>query len=178
MDAGLKERLFVIRRAAGAAWYDGVGAGQVDLEQLIPDVPPEEVTEDDLQGPLRDEIADTFGFGSRAFRVLPAGLIAATREALAAHKPSERKRLLEFAPLRLRANDYVGPYGPEAIVAVLSGVDAAAFSSELEPPDPHDLRVVSSYLAEPPYGRLTIDEGTPEERAAQLLETQAALAAV
>jgi hypothetical protein len=178
MDAGLKERLFVIRRAAGAAWYDGIGAGQVDLEQLIPDVPPEEVTEEDLQGPLRDEIAGTFGFGSRAFRVLPAGLVAATREALAAHKPSERKRLLEFAPLRLRANEYVGPYGPEAIVAVLSGVDAAAFSSELEPPDPHDLKVVSSYLAEPPYGRLTIDEGTPEERAAQLLETQAALAAV
>ena len=38
--------------------------------------------------------------------------------------------------------------------------------------------VVSSYLAQPPYGRLTIDEGTPEERAAQLLETQAALTAV
>ena len=28
MDAGLKERLFVVRRAAGAPWYAGIGAGQ------------------------------------------------------------------------------------------------------------------------------------------------------
>ena len=182
MDAGLKERLFVVRRAAGAPWYAGIGAGQVDLERLIPDEPPDEVTEDELQGPLRDEIARTFGFGSRAFRVLPAGLVAATREAIADQKPSDRKRLLEFEPLRLPSaegsNGYIGPYGPEAIVAVLGGVDAAAFSSELELPDPHDLKVISSFLAEPPYGRLTVDEGTPEERAAQLLESQGALAAV
>ena len=46
------------------------------------------------------------------------------------------------------------------------------------PADPRDLKVVSSFLAEPPYGRLTIDEGTPEERAAELLQTQGALAAV
>ena len=182
MDAGLKERLFVVRRAAGAPWYAGIGAGQVDLERLIPDEPSEEVTEDELQGPLRDEIARTFGFGSRAFRVLPAGLVAAAREALADQKPSDRKRLLEFELLPLpsaeRSNGYVGPYGPEAIVAVLGGVDATASSSELEPPNPHDLKVISSFLAEPPFGRLTIDEGTPEERAAQLLETHGALAAV
>jgi hypothetical protein len=182
MDTGLKERLFVVRRASGAPWYEGIGAGQVDLEMLIPDEPPDEVTEDELQGPLRDEIARTFGFGSRAFRVLPAGLVAATREAMAEQKPSDRKRLLEFELLGLpsadRSNGYVGPYGPEAIVAVLGGVDATAFSSELEPPNPHDLKVISSFLAEPPFGRLTIDEGTPEERAAQLLETHGALAAV
>ena len=56
---------------------------------------------------------------------------------------------------------------------MLGGVDAAAFSSELELPDPHDLKVISSFLAEPPYGRLTVDEGTPEERAAQLLRRRA-----
>jgi hypothetical protein len=180
VDAGVKERLFVIRRSAGAAWYDGIGAGQVDLERLIPDEPPDEVTEEELQGPLRDEIARTFGLGSRAFRVLPPGLVAATREALAGQKPSERKRLLEFAPLRApeRSAGYVGPYGPEAIVAVLCGADAETFSSEVEPPDPNDLKVISSFLAEPPFGRLTIDEGTPEERAAELLETTRALAAV
>src|SRR5581483_6960791 len=131
MDAGLKERLFVVRRAAGAAWYEGIGAGQVDLERLVPDEPPDEVGEEELQGPLREEIARTFGFGSRAFRVLPAGLVAATREAIADQEPSERKRLLEFAPLAASGRDgpYVGPYGPEAIVAVLEGVDAMAFSS-------------------------------------------------
>jgi hypothetical protein len=217
LDAGLKERLFVVRRSGGAAWYGGIGAGQVDLERLIPDEPPDEVGEEELQGPLRDEIARTFGFGSRAFRVLPAGLLAATRHAIARQKPSERKRLLEFAPLtppapelelpdrfvavshgsRLRvpsvdlepldratqaavlarSSGYVGAWGPEAIVAVLCGVDAAAFSSEVEPPDEHDLRVVSSYLSEPPFGRLTVDEGTPEERAAQALQARA-LAAV
>jgi hypothetical protein len=224
LDNGLKERLFVIRRSAGAAWYDGIGAGQVDLERLIPDEPPDEVTEEELQGPLRDEIARTFGFGSRAFRVLPAGLVAATREALAGQKPSERKRLLSFQPLsapetdielperfvavgdaelaaslreRLQVVDlhpldraaqtaalarsagYVGPYGPEAIVAVLCGVDAVAFSSEVEPADEHDLKLVSSYLAEAPFGQLEVDAGgDPEERAARLLETTQALAPV
>ncbi len=174
MDAGLKERLFVVRRAAGAAWYQGIGAGQVDLERLIADEPADEVGEEELQGPLRDEIARTFGFGSRAFRVLPAGLIAATRQAIAAQKPSERKRLLEFELLSSPPGErYVGPYGPEAIVAVLSGVDAAAFSSELDLPDPHDLKIVSTFLPSPPFGRLTVDEGTPEERAAQLLGSQA-----
>jgi hypothetical protein len=161
MEPGLKERLFVVRRSEAAAWYEGIGAGQVDLEQLIPDEPPDEVGEEELQGPLRDEIARTFGFGSRAFRVLPAGLVAATREAIAEQKPSDRKRLLEFAPLSPElapAETYVGPYGPEAIVAVLCGVDAAT-SSEVEPADPHDLKVVSAYLAEPPFGRLTVDEG-------------------
>jgi hypothetical protein len=217
LDAGLKERLFVVRRSGGAAWYDGIGAGEIDLERLIPDEPPDEVGEEELQGPLRDEIARTFGFGSRAFRVLPAGLLAATRHAIARQKPSERKRLLEFAPLTppapelelperfvavshgsqlgvpsvdlepldratqaavlARSSGYVGAWGPEAIVAVLCGVDAAAFSSEVEPPDEHDLRVVSSYLSEPPFGRLTVDEGTPEERAAEVLQA-GALAAV
>jgi hypothetical protein len=222
-DAGLKERLFVVRRSAGAGWYDGIGAAQVDLEKLIPDEPPDEVGEEELQGPLRVEITRTFGFGSRAFRVLPAGLVAATREALADQKPSQRKRLLEFAPISAHADielperfvavgqselaaelrgrmpvvdlepldrahqtavlersaGYVGPYGPEAIVAVLSGVDAVAFASEVEPPDEHDLRLVASFLAEPPFGRLQLEP--PEqlaERAATLLETQGALAAV
>jgi hypothetical protein len=223
LDTGLKERLFVIRRSAGGVWYDSIGAGQVDLERLIPDEPPDEVTEDELQGPLRDEIARTFGLGSRAFRVLPAGLVAATREALAGQKPSERKRLLEFAPITAqtdielpdrfvavgqaelaaelrgrvpvvdleplgraaqtgvlaRSAGYVGPYGPEAIVAVLAGVDAVVFSSEVEPADDHDLKLVSSFLAGTPFGRLQL--ATPEqmaERAAGLLETQGALAAV
>ena len=221
LDAGLTERLFVVRRAAASAWYDGIGAGQVDLERLIPDEPPDEVGEEELQGPLREEIARTFGFGSRAFRVLPAGLVAAIREAIAEQKPSERKRLLEFAPLSpslpapdlperfvavaqpelaaalrvpavdlepldratqaaviARSAGYVGAYGPEAIVAVLCGVDAAAFSTEVERPAAHDLKVVSSFLAEPPFGRLHLDEGTPEERAAELLQARGALAAV
>ena len=217
LDGGLKDRLFVVRRASGAAWYEGVGAQQVDLQQLIPDEPPDEVSEEELQGPLHDEIARTFSFGSRAFRVLPAGAVAATREAIARQKPSEEKRLLEFAPLSppppdielpgrfvavrdaelrttvveldgldratqaavlARSAGYVGAYGPEAIVALLCGVEAAAFSSDVEPPDEHDLNVIAWYLGKPPFGRLTVDEGVPEERAAQLLDTQATLAPV
>jgi hypothetical protein len=222
MDAGLKERLFVVRRAAGAAWYEGIGAGQVDLERLIPDEPPDEVTEEELQGPLRDEIAHTFGFGSRAFRVLPAGLVAKTRKAIAAKKPSERRRLLEFVRLAppapelelperfaavgqsevaasirtpvvdlepldrptqtavlARSAGYVGAYGPEAIVAVLCGVDAFAFPSDLDVPDDDDLQVVSFFLTDSAFGRLHVDDGgTPDQRAAELLETQGALAAI
>ncbi len=60
---------------------------------------------------------------------------------------------------------------------MLEGVDAMAFSSELEPPDPHDLKVVASFLGDAPFGRLTVDEGTPEERAAELLAGADALAA-
>ena len=169
-------------RSRGAAWYAGIGAGQVDLERLIPDEPPEEVTEDELQGPLRDEIARTFGFGSRAFRVLPAGLVAATREAIADQKPSDRKRLLEFEPLRPAA------YAARAATSARTGprrsspCSAASTRRRSRPssslPDPHDLKVVSSFLGRPPFGRLTLDEGTPEQRAAQLLESQGALAAV
>ena len=162
------------------AWYAGIGAGQVDLERLIPDEPPDEVTEDELRvRSARDRARSASvavpscasGGPRRGWR----------REAIADQKPSDRKRLLEFEPLRL----------PSAEARTATSVRTGRRRScrarwrrrgrilvQLEPPDPHDLKVISSFLAEPPYGRLTIDEGTPEERAAQLLESQGALAAV
>ena len=140
MDAGLKERLFVVRRAPGAPWYAGIGAGQADLERLIPDGPPEEVAEEELQGPLRRDRARVRPRQPGLPR-LPAGLVAAARQAIADQKPSERKRLLEFEPLSgARAPErYVGPYGPEVTSPCSAASTRSAFSSELDLPDPHDL---------------------------------------
>jgi hypothetical protein len=219
LDPALRERLFVIRRASSAVWYAGLGRAQVDLEELIPDEPPEEVTEEELQGSLRDDIARTFGFGSRAFRVLPGGVVAAVRGPLAEQKPTARKQALVHAPLQApplpeglelpdrfvavwldaahgeleaslrertpvvdlvdldraaqtavlaRAAAYVGAYGTEAILAVLSGIDALAIESEVEPADEHDRRLISSFLSEPPFGRLELLEAaTSAEQAAE-----------
>jgi len=99
-NAGLAERMFVICRASSASWYDGVGAARLEVEQFVG---PGKLdpAEDELQGPLREQVSRAFGFGSRAYRVLPAELVAAARMELAREQPAARakRRLLEFAPL-------------------------------------------------------------------------------
>ena len=101
LGPGLSERLFVVSRASSTAWYEGLGAGVVALEELTGKSEPGRVGEDELQGSLRDAVASAFGLGPRAFRVLPAELVAATRSDLSRQKPNERtkRRLLHFAPL-------------------------------------------------------------------------------
>jgi hypothetical protein len=103
--SGLRGRLFVACRAASAPWYAGIGSRQVILEELVP---PQRLAtlaggldEGNLQGPLREDVARLLDLGSRAFRVLPPGPLAAARVELARQDPGERveRRLLEFAPL-------------------------------------------------------------------------------
>jgi hypothetical protein len=241
MSPGLRERLFVVSRASSAAWYAGIGAGRADLEQLVGRDLSEPslagLSEDQLQGPLREQVEDAFGLGSRAFRVLPASLVVAARSELAERTPAERlqERLLEFAPLPApeapaglapsqdfvavrgdaadpgvvsaladrvavvaldgldrraqaavlaRARGFVGRYGVEAVLAVLSGTRAVAFAEGLEEAVLGDLRLASAFLADAPYGRLQVLEagGSAEEaaeRALRLLDASVeALAAV
>jgi hypothetical protein len=94
-SSSLGERLFVIRPADRAAWYEGIGAASLDAEELGP------AGEADLQGPLRERVAQAFGFGSRPFRVLAPASVAAVRGDLARRhaRLKSRHRLLEFAPL-------------------------------------------------------------------------------
>jgi hypothetical protein len=238
LSPGLHERLFVVCRRSSAAWYAGIGAGRIDVEQLTGSASlPDALAEDELQGPLRDRVAAAFGLGSRAFRVLPERLVTATRAELAHQSPAARagRRLLEFALLpptepptglelpddfvavrfavdqteladafadwqpaiRLegfdgaaqaavvaRARGFVGTFGVEAVLAVLSGVPAVAFDSRPQQPVEDDLRLVSSFLADPPFGHLHVLDvtGSPAEAAKQagrLLEAPVeALAAV
>jgi hypothetical protein len=234
---GLRERLFVVCRGSSTPWYAGIGAGTTGLDQFVPPDRLEELraglVEEGLQGPLREEVARTFGLGSRAFRVLPAGLIQATRAELARQKPQAKQRLIDFAPLVApelpaglelpdeflavrstggkvaaalaerfpvvsldgldraaqtavvaRARGFVGTYGVEAYLAVLAGVPAVAFASGSDHVNPDDLRLVSSFLARPPFGRLQVVETALSvsgavERATELLDARAeALAAV
>jgi hypothetical protein len=68
-----------------------------------------------------------------------------------------------------RARGFAGTYGVEAYVAVLLGLPAVAFVGA--EPDPDDLRIASSFLARPPFGRLHTIGGSesPAERAEQAL---------
>jgi hypothetical protein len=219
-NPGLAERLFVVCRASSAAWYEGVGAARVKLERLAAAAPGEA----ELQGALRDQVADAFGLGSRAFTVLPPTLVEGARAELARQKPGAEgdRLLLEFAPLspagpapqlpdefvalRLdgrpqslepavavdgleradqaaalaRARGFVGTYGPEALLAVLVGVPAVVVGEV----DDDDLRLISAFLGEPPFGRLHVlepaaDAGETAARARRLLDEPAeALASV
>jgi hypothetical protein len=100
---GLRDRLFVVCRGSSASWYAGIGAGLAELEQLVrPDRPDlsAALSEPELQGRLREHVARAFGLGSRAFRVVPAALVEATRPDLARQKrgTGEKRRMLEFVP--------------------------------------------------------------------------------
>ena len=233
---GLPERVFVVSRASSACWYDGIGAARVDLEQLVGADGSAEVREDDLRGRLRDPVATTFGLGSRAFRVMPAELVANSREQLARQRPATRdeRLLLEFAPLSpgpppaepelppsfvavsvapgwpeldrtlagrqsivsldgldraaqlsavSRSRGFVGAFGVEALLAVLSGVPAFVDASASDTVE-QDLRLVASFLGDAPYGPFHVMDAArvadeAAERAEQLLAAPVeALAAV
>ena len=66
-----------------------------------------------------------------------------------------------------RARGFAGSYGVEAYVAVLLGRPAVALLGG--EPDPDDLRIASSFLARPPFGRLhaIAPSGSPAEDAEQ-----------
>jgi len=122
MSPGLRDRVFTVCRGSSASWYSGIGAGLAELEQLVrPDRPDlsAALSESELQGRLREHVARAFDLGSRAFRVLPADLVVATRSHLARQKPAAREqhRMLEFAPLAA-SEPPVGLELPDEFVAV------------------------------------------------------------
>jgi hypothetical protein len=192
---GLRDRLVVVSRAASASWYEGLGARRVSAEEAS-SITGVTVLQPELIDRKRAELAagsptDQFQrrrleFARLAVTEPPPGLQVPEefvamraepelRTALAAHT-----RVVDLdgldrpaqAAVLARARGFVGPYGVEAILAVLSGVPAVALSTGTEPAD--ELELVSSFLARSPFGRLRLIESaeSPAEtagRAAQLL---------
>jgi hypothetical protein len=122
LGPGLRDRLFVVCRATSASWYTGIGAGLAEVDQLVgPDRPDlsAALSESEIQGRLREHVARAFDLGSRAFRVLPAALVVATRSYLAQQKPvaGEQRGMLEFVPLAA-PEPPVGLDLPDEFVAV------------------------------------------------------------
>ena len=111
---GLRDRLAVVARASSAAWYEGIGARHADAA----DWEDEATIEPELIEKLRDELA--------------AGDPKA---------PFSRRRL-EFPTLQAAAAAYVGPWGVEAVLALLDGRPAIVHT----PPDPRDRKLVESFL--------------------------------
>jgi hypothetical protein len=199
---GLRDRLVVGTRAGSAPWYAGIGSEHVDAA-AFDDLDLEEsvVLEPGLVDGLRPKLAAGDPEGSFHRRRLEFARLTAPEPPAELDLPDdfvavrfepgqgEAAALLaeRFPVVNLegldrpaqtavlaRARAFVGAYGVEAYVAVLSGVHAVAFASNANEPDEHDLRVASSFLAGPPFGRLDVLEaaGTAADavdRAAGLL---------
>ncbi|HEY7603060.1 MAG TPA: hypothetical protein VH760_02275 [Gaiellaceae bacterium] len=108
----LGERLFVVSRASSAAWYDGIGAGRVDAEEL--------------EGGDRG-IAAAFGFGSRAFRRIDASAVARVRGELAAGSDWP----VLHAPLQVPDPPTGLDLPDDALVARIDGVPSAVAEAAL-----------------------------------------------
>jgi hypothetical protein len=192
-SVGLRERLVVARRASTEAWYDGIGGSRVDPEHveegaqaLSPDAVSAARPELAAQDPARRIQHRLIEFAPLATPELPAGLELPEEFVAVRFEPGQAAVAAAFAGLTAvvaldgldrseqtavlaRARGFAGTYGVEAYVAVLLGLPAAAFVAA--EPDPDDLRIASSFLARPPYGRLHAISaaGSPADRAEQAL---------
>jgi hypothetical protein len=192
-SVGLRERLVVACRASTAAWYEGIGWRRVVPEHvkegaqvLSPGAVSAARTELAAQDPARRiqhrliEFAPLAGPESPTGLELPEEFVAVRFEPDQAAVGEVLAGLTEVATLDgldrseqtavlARARGFAGTYGVEAYVAVLLGLPAVAFV--VEEPDPDDLRIASSFLARPPFGRLHVitASGSPAERAEQAL---------
>jgi hypothetical protein len=119
---GLRDRLTVVARASSAAWYDGIGSRHADAA----DWEGAAAIEPELIERLRDELA------------------AADPQA-----PFSRRRL-EFPAGRADGEAYVGPWGVDAVLALLDGRRAIVDS----PPPPRDRKLVEAFMP----GRLQVAE--------------------
>jgi hypothetical protein len=190
---GLRDRLVVASRAGSALWYEGLGSRHVSVEGAasIPDalvLQPELIDQrrvelatgrPDAQFQRRRlEFARLVGPGPPAGLELPDEFVATLvepelHEAVAGHGPAVSLDGLDRtaqAAVLARARGFVGAYGVEAILAVLSGVPAVVLSTGAEPAD--ELQVISSFLSRPPFGRLQVIEaaGSPAGTAGRVLQ--------
>ena len=119
---GLRDRLAVVARASSAAWYEGIGSTHADAA--------------DFEGEP----------------MIPSKLIEELRDELAAGDPKApfSRRRLEFPAAPPGGADYAGPWGVEAVLALLEGRRAIVDS----PPPERERTLVESFLP----GRLQIPE--------------------
>jgi hypothetical protein len=140
----LADRLVVVARPESASWYHGL-----DVRGEVPTEP---------------------------HRTLVAELVERSRALLARTDPWARlqDRRLEFAALsRAEPAPYVGPYGADAYVAVLSGAPAVVWGAC--PEDEPDL-ALARRLAEGPFGMIEtfVSEAEARKRAERLEGERAA----
>ena len=192
-SVGLRERLVVACRASTAAWYEGIGSRRVAPEHveegaqaLSPGAVSAARPELAAQDPARRIQHRLLEFAPLAGPEPPAGLelpeefvavrfepgqagVAAALAGLTAVIALDDLDRSEQTAVLARARGFAGTYGVEAYVAVLLGLPAVAFVAD--EPDPDDLRIASSFLARPPFGRLhaITASGPPAERADQAL---------
>jgi hypothetical protein len=186
---GLRDRLTVVSRPDSAWWYEGLGTQHVAAERLESAadavcLSPKMVEERRAElsaGKLSDQfLRRRLEFARLA---VPEGLSTdLPAEFVATIDPELGAVLGSLGPVvrvdvfdrpqqgaaLARARGFVGPYGVEAILAVLSGVPAVVLRTGNEPFD--ELQVISSFLSRPPFGRLhLVEPGEARDRALRLL---------
>jgi hypothetical protein len=192
---GLRERLYVVRPAAHAAWFGGIGIGQgetepelglerADLLRLEARAVDEARAELAGQDPHRRIQRRLLEFTPLAAPPLPDDLelppsfvavrLGDERVVAAVEEAGPVVRLGQFDPVTAqavlaRAAAFVGEYGAEAYLAVLLGLPAVAVTAE--PVNADELRLASTFLAEPPFGALELVEAdrAPEEIARRVV---------
>jgi hypothetical protein len=108
-----------------------------------------------------------------------AGIVACAGDAELGAALAERGRVASLdgldrarqAAVLRRARGFVGPFGVEALLALLSGTSAVVVGAGPRREQDRDLRLVSSFLVQPPYGELHVLEpaGLVEEAAGRAL---------
>jgi hypothetical protein len=192
-SVGFRERLIVACRGSTEAWYEGIGARRVAVDHaedgsqvLSPAAVSAARPELAAQDPARRIQHRLIEFAPLAAPGLPAGLELPEEFVAVRFEPDETAVAAVLAGLTTvvaldgldrseqtavlaRARGFAGTYGVEAYVAVLLGLPAVAFVGA--DPDPDDLRIASSFLDRPPFGRLHTMSGSesPSERAEQAL---------
>jgi hypothetical protein len=183
---GLRDRLTVVCRSAGASWYAGIGSEHVyaedarelateDVFLLEPRIVQGRRHELAAQDPGRSFSRRRLEFAPLAPPLLPEGLrLPAEFVAVGLAEPPEQGSVVSLegldrvgqAAVLGRSRGFVGPWGVEAVLAVLVGVPSVVFGGA----DEDDLRVVSSFLGNSPFGSLqVIEAGEADEQIGRLL---------
>lgn len=195
---GLRDRLLVSAPETSASWYADIGHQRVAPDDATQWEEDGFVLRPILVERNRHALA-TVG-GPKAVRTrrlkfaplvapeapegldLPSDFVAAcfapeheeVRAAVAERVPTVDLRGLDRdgqSAVLARSRGFIGTYGVEAHLALLLGLPAAALPQESQPPDEDDLRVVSTFLNGPQFGRLQIlSDAAPAEAAAAAMQ--------
>jgi hypothetical protein len=165
--SGLRERLVVHARPSSLAWYGGIGSQRLAGEPA----PGSARIDPELIAAHRLELADRHrGFLQRLTKfarlsappaegldlpdryvaVLDGSELDGDTVDLAGYDPADRLAVLG------RSRGYVGPYGPDAVLAVLLGLPATAVAGDLDEVARNDVRVATDFLRRPTFGSLRV----------------------
>jgi hypothetical protein len=194
---GLRDRLLVFTRESSASWYADIGCERVALDAAGASPSGGFMLSPILVERHRDRLAASAGPSKARLRRLefarlapPAGpeTLDLPSEFVAARFAEEHHELHAAVAERVptvdlrgldrdvqsgviaRSRGFIGTYGVEAHVAVLLGLPAVALPRQAAPPKELDLRVVSSFLGGPQFGRLQLhQDARPAEAAAEAM---------